>query len=123
MFRRNKSTIIKCLIIALVVVITVPLLLRTSLLEPDNVETADGPGKTPKLRESVADAADNVLKPSVGPRKGGASADEALRLMDWHDRDAVSREKERSGPGEGGSAYILTAEEEKLKSPLYQGKV
>jgi len=123
-FRRNKWTIIKCLIIAVTLVITVPLLLRTSLLRPVGEASAwsDG-GRTLKLRES-ADAGDvaveKVLKPPDQRPRKDASLKEAPRLIDWHDRDAIAREKDRKGPGEGGSAYILTAEEEKLKSPLYQ---
>ena len=76
-----------------------------------------------ELRKSALEN-ENVLKPpdgGRGRRKGDDSAEEPRRLIDWHDQDQIAREKDRKGPGEGGSAYILTAEEENLKSPLYQG--
>lgn len=115
--RRNKSTVLKCLIIAIVVLVTVPLLLPLFR-----------PSPSPRINDKDV-AADveidgnsgQVLKPpGQRPRRGDDANDGPPRLIDWQDNDAISREKERKGPGEGGSAYSLSAEEEKLKSPLYQ---
>ena len=109
-FRRNKATVIKCLVVAGFFLIAVPFLFRSSLSgrQGDRPHDADG---LPPSQDTAA------VQRRVAPDNGGPGP---IQLIDWHDHDAIQREKARRGPGEGGSAYVLTAEEEKLKSPLYQ---
>ena len=104
-FRRNRATVIKCLVVLILLLVAIPFLLRSSLSSGDGEQ---------KLNTIITGKSARVAAPAFDPQSG------PVQLVDWHDRDAMEREKKRSGPGEGGSAYILTAEEEKLKSPLYQ---
>ena len=120
--RRNKATAIKCLVAILGLMVAIPLLLRLAPAFRNDVlqggggegrgaAAGEGGGKEDMVRRGVPLQQQQQQQPAdSGP----------VRLIDWHDRAAIDGEKLRTGPGEGGSAYILSAEEEKLKSPLYQ---
>ena len=127
--RRNKATAIKCLVVVLGLMVAIPLLLRLAPAHRNDVlqggvgggaggEAAAGEGgggKEDPVRRAVPPQQQQPHQQQQQPADPGP-----VRLIDWHDRAAIGREKLRTGPGEGGSAYILSAEEEKLKSPLYQ---
>ena len=113
-FRRNKATVVKCLIVVILLLIGVPLLLRTSNSSNDN----DSSGLASFKHEQQQPHRDHESPQQQRQQQQQQSS--VIHLIDWHDRDAFERERQRKGPGEQGSAYILTAEEEKLKSPLYQ---
>lgn len=122
--RRNKSTVLKCLVIAIIVLVTVPLLLPLFRPSPSSRNNHNNNNNNANDVAAIDGESGKVLKPpgQRQRRRDDDAHDGPPRLIDWHDNDAISREKERKGPGEGGSAHSLSAEEEKLKSPLYQGE-
>ncbi|KAK7503791.1 hypothetical protein BaRGS_00004914 [Batillaria attramentaria] len=108
--RRNTVTLIKYLIAALVFLVVGPFLLRHLF----------GGGRTSIESFVKADRHSLEEKDVKEVMDMRVDADDWTEKVDWHDYKVIEEEKLRQGPGEQGSAYILSPEEEKQKDALYK---
>jgi len=125
--RRNSVTILKLLIAGIGFMIIGPLSLKYFFGSNDTAgssidQVARGlphpPDEGVDLMDQHKRATDQFIH-QQGALLRGAVATQLTRI-DWHDYEKIAAEKSRTGPGEQGSAVILSAEEEKKKADLYK---
>ncbi|KAK6168364.1 hypothetical protein SNE40_020915 [Patella caerulea] len=113
--RRNTVTLIKYLLGAAIFLAAGPMVLRYLF--------GNRPPPSVKEKLVVVDSNNDVNNQVQVGDDSGPGADIArgeTKLVDWHDYKAIAKEEQRTGPGEQGSAVILSAEEEKKKGDLYK---
>ncbi|XP_013411643.1 putative polypeptide N-acetylgalactosaminyltransferase 10 [Lingula anatina] len=115
--RRNTKTLLKYVIVAGVCLAFGPLLLRTLFGDKPKTEALldrglplpPGDNRHEKFLERPKEEQPLDNEP-VDPNA----------KIDWHNYKQIAEEKERKGPGEQGSAVILSPEEEQKKNDLYK---
>ncbi|XP_071088671.1 putative polypeptide N-acetylgalactosaminyltransferase 10 [Haliotis cracherodii] len=104
--RRNTVTLIKYILGGTIFFLVGPFTLRYLF---------GGKG----AREDFVDADVNLPHPHEGERQADLARGE-LKQVDWHDYKLIAEEQQRKGPGEQGSAVILSTEDEQKKNDLYK---
>ncbi|XP_014664811.1 PREDICTED: polypeptide N-acetylgalactosaminyltransferase-like 6 isoform X1 [Priapulus caudatus] len=135
--KRNSVTVVKYLLFAVVILVAGPLTFKFMFHDGDN--SLGGGGKLPREGAAKRHLDDDFEQHEDGRHddrsKMAAEMDRAplrtyqrpyedgkieMKKIDWHDYYQIEQDRKRTGPGEHGTAVILSPAEEGMKQELYK---